>query len=202
MFTKTGDAWKETGKRAAGSHETNDEFGYAIAASGTAALVGAPAAQAGGAAYAFDRSSADPPASPLTGEWDGGDGGDYYLHQVGGTLYGYGESNTQVEIPKYADPESTEPTWATVLIGKISEGCVRGIWARVPRGRDAGKHGRFTLAVLAGGNVLDVVHEFGGFGPRCLIRIAWIDRGSWVGRTLPTPPPGACRGSKLPTSAR
>jgi hypothetical protein len=168
-----------------------------VVSSGNAAPVAAPAVSTGNAARVLNRNPVVSPASPLTGKWDGGDGGYYYLHQVGDELYGYGESNQQVEIPMYADPESTEPAWATVLVGKITGGCVRGTWAQVPKGRDAGKHGRFTLAVVAGGNVLDVVHEFGGWGPKRLIRIAYIDRGNWAAPhaprdRLPTAPPNAC----------
>lgn len=158
----------------------------------TLVLTAALAFAAGGAPYPFNRSSADSATAPLTGEWNGNDNGYYYLHQIGDTLYGYGESNTQVEIPMYAEPDITEPAWATVLVGKITGRCVYGTWARVPRGRDAGKHGRLTLVLYAGGNMLHVVREFGGFGPTRLIRIAYIDRGNWATRTLPAPPAHAC----------
>jgi len=131
-------------------------------------------------------------AASLTGSWTGNDGGYYYLHQVGDKLYGYGESNIQVEIPIYAEPDITEPAWATVFIGKVVGDCVRGTWARVPRGRDSGKYGRFVLVVYANGNMLSIVHEFGGFGATRLIRIAYIDRGNWAKRKLPTPPAHAC----------
>lgn len=149
------------------------------------------------AASAVNGSSAAPSVhtpAPLTGKWDGNDNGYYYLHQVGDTLYGYGESNTQVEIPLYAEPDITEPAWTTVLVGKVTAGCVHGTWARVPRGRDAGKYGRFVMAVYADGNMLSMVHEFGGFGATRLIRIAYIDRGSWASRKLPRPPAHACAG--------
>jgi len=90
-------------------------------------------------------------AEDLTGHWDADDGGRYYLRQIGDRVVWYGEQS------------STNPAWANVFEGRVTDGVVRGKWVDVPKGR-AGGHGRLRLDVRRRGNVLVAVDKTGGFG--------------------------------------
>lgn len=95
------------------------------------------------------------PASPLapadlTGRWTGSDGGVYSLRQVGPDLWWCGMS---------ADGGAG---WTNVFHGKVEGDQVRGRWADVPHGRNAG-HGELNLEVV-GPRQLKAVHRTGGFG--------------------------------------
>ena len=87
----------------------------------------------------------------LTGTWQGNDGGTYYLHQVGNTLYWYGE------------PASNHPNWSNVYRGRINGNRVNGQWADVPKGHTM-NHGTMNLEIRNGQNVLVAIHKTGGFG--------------------------------------
>jgi hypothetical protein len=90
-------------------------------------------------------------AADLTGEWEGDDGGRYYLRQIDDRLYWYGEQS------------ATDPAWANVFEGRIGEGEVRGRWADVPKGRARGQ-GRLRLEIRRGGRALEALDKTGGFG--------------------------------------
>ena len=87
----------------------------------------------------------------LSGEWTSDDGGQYYLRQVGNTLYWYGEHS------------ATNPAWSNVYDGRIQGDKIRGNWADVPKGR-ANSRGVLQLQIKENGNVLEATHKTGGFG--------------------------------------
>lgn len=87
----------------------------------------------------------------LTGEWEGDDGGRYYLRQLGDRVYWYGERSAR------------SPAWANVFEGRVRDGKVLGRWADVPKGRTMGQ-GKLRLDIGGGGDVLVAVDKTGGFG--------------------------------------
>ncbi len=94
----------------------------------------------------------------LTGEWRTGDGGRYYLRQVGNSLFWYGEDN------------AIAPQWSNVYKGRVQGDQIRGQWADVPKGKTSNR-GQLRLRVRENGNVLVAVHKTGVLGaPAGLVR--------------------------------
>ncbi len=104
----------------------------------------------------------------LTGRWSGDDGGTYYLRQVDGSLYWYGEEN------------ATNPGWSNVFSGTIliipgalgrpGGTTINGKWADVPKGR-AVNHGELSLKIVDTGKVLEISRKTGAFSGNRLTRI-------------------------------
>ena len=94
----------------------------------------------------------------LTGQWRGDDGGRYYLHQVGDSLYWYGQE------------ASAKPGWANAFFGAISANRIRGNWADVPRGQKL-RNGELHLTIGKDGDTLTATHQTGGFKGRHWHRI-------------------------------
>jgi hypothetical protein len=90
-------------------------------------------------------------SADLTGTWYCDDGGTYYLRQLGGKLFWYGERS------------AASPGWANVLVGTVRGQDVSGHWVDVPKGR-TGNKGEIRLRVSAGGNGLEATSKTGGFG--------------------------------------
>jgi hypothetical protein len=99
-------------------------------------------------------------AADLSGQWQGSDGGDYYLVQQGSQLYWYAERS------------ATAPVWAHVFDGHVRGDQIRGKWTDVPKGNTRG-HGELELRIRQGGNVLIITHKTGGFGGDRLIRAGY-----------------------------
>src|SRR3990167_639083 len=103
----------------------------------------------------------------LTGRWSGDDGGAYYLRQVEGNIYWYGEEN------------ATNPGWSNVFSGNIliipgslgrpGATSIKGKWADVPKGQ-ARNHGELSLKIVDAGKVLEISHKTGPFSGNRLTR--------------------------------
>jgi hypothetical protein len=112
-----------------------------------------------GITYVSNQVSIATPASPpgglpepmvdLTGVWNCDDGGQYYLRQLGGSLWWYGE----------LDPLS--PNWSNVMYGTISGHTINGNWADVPKG-GVMQNGVMELRIESA-NRLVATHKTGGF---------------------------------------
>ena len=85
----------------------------------------------------------------LTGRWSCDDGGDYYLRQVGNTVYWYGE------------PQAGN--WSNVFYGMIEGNQIRGSWADVPKGGMMGR-GNLTLTISPNEDEFVATYKSGGFG--------------------------------------
>ena len=59
VFTRSGTAWTQRQKLKANDGSAGDEFGSSVSVNGTTALIGAPNADFGGAAYIFTRAATD-----------------------------------------------------------------------------------------------------------------------------------------------
>lgn len=115
----------------------------------------------------------------LTGRWSGDDGGTYYLRQVDGSLYWYGEDN------------ATNPGWSNVFSGTIliipgalgrpAGTTINGKWADVPKGR-AVNHGELSLKIVDAGKVLEISRKTGAFSGNRLTRSDAQIQGEAVGR--------------------
>ena len=87
----------------------------------------------------------------LSGKWTADDGGTYYLRHVGNSLYWYGERS------------ASNPAWANVFDGKVSNNKIQGDWFDVPKGK-TNNRGKLKLDIQAGGNILVATKKTGGFG--------------------------------------
>jgi hypothetical protein len=88
-------------------------------------------------------------AQDLTGVWSCDDGGTYYLHQLGNTLWWLGEN----------DPNS--PGFANVARGTINGNIITLNWADVPKGASLNS-GYLTLSITSN-NMLQKETYSGGF---------------------------------------
>ncbi len=62
-------------------------------------------------------------AADLSGKWNCDDSGQYYLRQIGNTLYWYGERS------------AANPAWSNIFQGNIDGERVNGNWVDVPKGQ-------------------------------------------------------------------
>jgi len=92
----------------------------------------------------------------LTGVWSCDDGGTYYLRQIGGRIWWYGEAS------------ANNPYWSNVSYGDISGNEIRLEWTDVPKGGISG-YGTLILDVLSN-NKITVRSVTGGFGGRVWTR--------------------------------
>jgi len=97
-------------------------------------------------------------AVELSGQWQGDDGGAYYLVERGGRLYWYAERS------------ATNPAWSNIFDGRLNGKRIRGDWTDVPKGQTRG-HGRLELEIRNGGNVLEITKKTGGYGGNRLTRV-------------------------------
>jgi hypothetical protein len=114
----------------------------------------------------------------LTGLWDSGDGGIYYVRQVGDRIAWQGMSDAR-------QPSDVEPgrAWDNVATGTIDEsGTITLDWADVPRGNILGS-GTLTLQAepdVDGNLQLRVIDQTGIFGDPSALR-GWHERGEGRG---------------------
>ncbi len=93
----------------------------------------------------------------LNGTWQCDDGGLYFVRQIGPDVLWYGEG------------PSDKPHFANVAHGRMEDdGCVRLMWADVPKG-STGACGGLVLRVRHGGE-MHAVTATGGFGGRTWTR--------------------------------
>jgi hypothetical protein len=86
----------------------------------------------------------------LTGRWTCDDGGKYFLHQVGNTVWWLGESG------------DNGASWTNVFNGQVQGMQITGNWADVPQGRIMGS-GNMTLQIQDA-NHFRATSKTGGFG--------------------------------------
>ncbi|MCE5194422.1 MAG: hypothetical protein LLF28_03045 [Nitrospiraceae bacterium] len=89
-------------------------------------------------------------AVDITGTWQGNDGGQYYIRQLGNTIWWYGENS----------PNS--PSWSNVSHGSISGNMLNLQWADVPKGRMMNS-GTLLLELINEGKIV-AKQKTGGFG--------------------------------------
>lgn len=100
----------------------------------------------------------DSPAAPtktnLTGEWSCGDGGTYYLRQVGNELWWSGKRT-----------DGNKTIFANVFHGTIKGNEISGSWVDDPSGNKRGS-GTLTLEIGGDGESLQLkaTAKTGGFG--------------------------------------
>ncbi len=88
-------------------------------------------------------------AQDFSGVWSCDDGGTYYIHQIGNTIWWYGEN----------DPSS--PGFANVAKGTINGGKISLNWADVPKGTTF-NNGILVLNIVSD-NELQKIQYTGGF---------------------------------------
>ena len=100
-------------------------------------------------------------AADLSGKWNCDDGRQYYLRQVGNTLYWYGERS------------ATNPAWSTSFRGTSmgSESTATG-WT-CPRDRHSSQ-GVLQMQIKDDGNVLEATRKTGGFGGSRWVRVRYV----------------------------
>jgi len=86
----------------------------------------------------------------LTGRWNCNDGGTYYVHQIGKTVWWFGESRDK------------GGSWTNVFQGQIQENLIRGQWVDVPHGTTMNS-GEMTLQIQAPDRLV-AIKKTGGFG--------------------------------------
>ena len=99
-------------------------------------------------------------AIDLSGKWSADDGGTYYLRQIGNKLHWYGEA------------KASNPAWANIYRGVISNNRVNGDWLDVPKGK-TNNSGKLRLDIKANGNILEAFHKTGGFGGSKWTRVGY-----------------------------
>ena len=72
----------------------------------------------------------------IAGDWNGNDGGKYYIRQIGNRIWWYGER------------APTSPAWSNVAEGYIQGNIIELDWADVPKGGIWG-YGHLTLEVVS-----------------------------------------------------
>lgn len=115
-------------------------------------------------------------AVDLSGEWQGSEGGAYYLVQDGR------------QVSWYAERSATEPAWAHIFDGRVRGETIRGKWTAVPKGRTRG-HGELELSIQEGGNVLAITRKTGGFGGDRLTRVGYVQPEPVKPMPMPVKPP-------------
>jgi hypothetical protein len=100
-------------------------------------------------------------AADLSGKWNCDDGGQYYLRQVGNTLYWYGELS------------AANPAWSNIYQGRIQGDRIEGSWVDVPKGQSSSR-GILNLRIKENDNVLEVTHKTGGFGGSRWMRVGYV----------------------------
>jgi len=75
VFDLGPDGWSQSAKLFGADTAAGDELGFSVDLAGDRALIGAPLAGGGGAAYLFDRVGGVDGAWRQTARWDGGEGG-------------------------------------------------------------------------------------------------------------------------------
>jgi hypothetical protein len=135
-----------------------------------------------GAIYIIN-SPKHPPAQPatdLTGEWQGDDGGTYYIIDLGTEIWWYGEQS------------AVNPGWSNVGVGKRPQGSINGNdlklrWVDIPKGQTRGQ-GILVLAVEKSGNKLRAQQRTGGFGGSTWTRLPSPTVASRINREVPVIP--------------
>lgn len=115
-------------------------------------------------------------AVDLSGEWQGSDGGAYYLVQDGR------------QLSWYAERGATSPDWAHIFDGRVRGETIRGKWTDVPKGRTRG-HGELELSIQNNGNVLAITRKTGGFGGDSLTRVGYVPPVPVKPLPMPVKPP-------------
>ena len=100
-------------------------------------------------------------AADLSGKWNCDDSGQYYLRQIGNTLYWYGERS------------AANPAWSNIFQGNIQGERVNGNWVDVPKGQ-ASSRGVLQMQIKDNGNVLEATHKTGGFGGSRWVRVGYV----------------------------
>ncbi|MEM7795020.1 MAG: hypothetical protein AAF579_11300 [Cyanobacteria bacterium P01_C01_bin.118] len=102
--------------------------------------------------FQFSQSLATNPqvTQDLSGQWQGNDGGTYYINQIGNTVWWYGESS------------DGGATWTNVFHGTVQGNRVVGEWSDVPKGR-IDQAGEMELQIDSVGR-LSAIRKTGGFG--------------------------------------
>lgn len=121
----------------------------------------------------------------LTGVWKSNDGGNYYLRQLGTTLYWVGMSPNEGH------------DWTNVFVGNLNGNTVSGNWADVPLGTTLNA-GSLMLEISNDGNHISIEHQNGGFGPSVFDRIIEATPTSPHLTPAPTPTPSEPNKSGCP----
>lgn len=114
----------------------------------------------------------------LSGEWQGSDGGSYYLVQQGN------------QLSWYAERSATTPAWAHVFDGQVRGSGIKGRWVDVPKGSTRG-HGELVLDIRENGNVLQITRKTGGFGGERLTRAGYTPPAVGMPPAVTARPPAA-----------
>lgn len=89
-------------------------------------------------------------AQDLSGVWSCDNGGTFYIHQIGNTLWWLGEN------------KPSNPDWADVAKGSIDADVISLEWADVPKGTN-NLQGTLVLRIKSN-DVLQIISSTGGFG--------------------------------------
>jgi hypothetical protein len=117
---------------------------------------------------AFSTLLFNPIVVNLDGVWQADDGGTYYLRQVNGQLFWYGENDR--DQPSFSNTFRGVATNAPLVTTEyIVGGSITGGWADVPKGSTLGS-GFLELRILSADR-LERVSETGGFSGQVWTRV-------------------------------